>query len=333
MAYQPPPIAELTQIAEILVKSGFYRNTVSNTDQALAKMLYGMELGLTPVQCMTAVYVMKNKEGVILSQPTLTAPAMSCLMQKGGYKLKTKQFDGKKSIIEVIDKDGTLKREAVFSWEDAQRAQLTGNMMYNKYPQNMLYSRNIANIARQDCSDIFGGPVYTPEEMGAEVDEEGMPVEDDGSFRLTMRESANEELRLRGEPPMPPKEQKQKAADKPKPEAKAESKPAPKPAETASEKSDGASAGPVTNAENPETTANGATNAPQSSSAPSTDKPGADALGQILQAGGNRSWDKTKTNKFLCDWLTANQFDLKTFRDEWTNETVEAIKQAIKEAA
>jgi len=37
----------------------------------------------------------------------------------------------------------------------------------------MLFARAISNGAKWFCPDIFGGPVYTPDELGAEVDEEG----------------------------------------------------------------------------------------------------------------------------------------------------------------
>jgi hypothetical protein len=40
----------------------------------------------------------------------------------------------------------------------------------------MLFARAMSNGARWHCPDIFGGPIYTPEELGVEVDGEGEPV-------------------------------------------------------------------------------------------------------------------------------------------------------------
>jgi hypothetical protein len=41
----------------------------------------------------------------------------------------------------------------------------------------MLFSRALTNGARWYTPDVFGGPVYTPDELGAEVDAEGNAVE------------------------------------------------------------------------------------------------------------------------------------------------------------
>ena len=56
----------------------------------------------------------------------------------------------------------------------AQAAGLTGKDNWKKYPSDMLFARAISRGARRFAPGIFGGsPVYTPDEMGADVDEEG----------------------------------------------------------------------------------------------------------------------------------------------------------------
>jgi len=48
---------------------------------------------------------------------------------------------------------------------------------WEKYPQNMLFARAISSGVRIYCPDVFNGNlVYVPEEMGAQVDEDGEPV-------------------------------------------------------------------------------------------------------------------------------------------------------------
>jgi hypothetical protein len=209
---QLPPINDLREIAEVAAKSGFYKG-IGTTEKALAKMLYGWELGLPPMASLTAIYVMQNKEGVVLSQPTISAAAMATLIMKGGYKLKNVVHNGDESKIEIYDRDGSLKRAASFTWNHAEQAGLTTGpnaTNYNKYPSNMLWSRNISNIAKQDCSDVFGGTaVYTPEEMDIPVDADGNAL--DGAEyaprEKSLRQHGNEELAERGEPPMPTREE------------------------------------------------------------------------------------------------------------------------------
>jgi hypothetical protein len=68
--------------------------------------------------------------------------------------------------------------EFTYSIEDAKRAGLvkTGSS-WEKYPQNMLFARAISSGTRLYCPDVFNGNlVYVPEELGAQVDEDGEPV-------------------------------------------------------------------------------------------------------------------------------------------------------------
>jgi hypothetical protein len=49
---------------------------------------------------------------------------------------------------------------------------------WKRYPRNMLFARCISNAARWFCPSVFGGPVYTPDELGAAVDpEEGNVID------------------------------------------------------------------------------------------------------------------------------------------------------------
>jgi hypothetical protein len=66
-----------------------------------------------------------------------------------------------------------LTPSSEFTIEDAKKAGLltSGNRgSWEKYPRNMLFARALSNGAKWHCADIFGGPVYVPEEMGAIVD-------------------------------------------------------------------------------------------------------------------------------------------------------------------
>ena len=48
--------------------------------------------------------------------------------------------------------------------------------MYKGFARNMLFARAMSNGARWFTPDVFGGPVYTPDELGAEVNEQGEVV-------------------------------------------------------------------------------------------------------------------------------------------------------------
>jgi hypothetical protein len=63
-----------------------------------------------------------------------------------------------------------------YTLEMAQRAGLTGNQTWRKFPEAMLFARAMSSGVRTFCPDVFHATVYTPEELGATVDEEGAPI-------------------------------------------------------------------------------------------------------------------------------------------------------------
>ena len=76
-------------------------------------------------------------------------------------------------------------------------AGLDSNTNWRKYPRNMLFARAISNGARWYCPDLFGGsPVYTPDELGAEVDGETGEVLGDARIVSEPRLSPDEFARL-----------------------------------------------------------------------------------------------------------------------------------------
>jgi hypothetical protein len=64
-----------------------------------------------------------------------------------------------------------------FTIEEAKTAGLTGKDNWKKYPSDMLFARAISRGAKRFAPGIFGGaPVYTPDELGMDVDHEGYTV-------------------------------------------------------------------------------------------------------------------------------------------------------------
>lgn len=61
--------------------------------------------------------------------------------------------------------------------EDAKRANLTGKGPWVTYPAAMLRARCISSMARAMFPDALSGVVYTPEELGAQVDDDGSVIE------------------------------------------------------------------------------------------------------------------------------------------------------------
>jgi hypothetical protein len=153
----------MQRTAQAMVKSGYFSDA-KDIAQAVVKVMAGAELGLPPFASMTGIHVIKGK-------PTLGANLMASLIKGSGkYNYRVVEHTDKVCRI-VFYENGEKAGESVFTAADAQRA---GVQNMGKYPKNMLFARAISNGARWHCPDVFSGAaVYTAEELGADVDEDG----------------------------------------------------------------------------------------------------------------------------------------------------------------
>jgi len=156
----------LQQLGDVFVKSGFFTDT-RDAAQAVVKILAGRELGFGPMAAMTGVYIVKGRVSV---SANLMAAAVK---RTGKYNYRVTEHNEKACEIAFYE-DGKDIGHSRFTLEDAKKA---GTQNMDKYPRNMLFARAMSNGVKWYCADVFGGPIYTPEEMGAKVNEDGDVVE------------------------------------------------------------------------------------------------------------------------------------------------------------
>jgi len=161
----PKTIQEMQSLGEVFVKSKFFQDS-QDAAQAIVKVMAGAELGFPPIASMTGVYIVKGK--VSLSANLIAA----AIKRSGRYTYRVRKLDIEGCEIEFFE-NGESVGLSSFTREDAQRAQLLGKETWRSFFLNMAFARALSNGAKWHCPDIFGGPVYTPEELGAEVDGEG----------------------------------------------------------------------------------------------------------------------------------------------------------------
>lgn len=149
--------------AKAMAASGFFADA-RDAAQAMVKVMAGAELGLPPFASMTGIHIIKGK-------PTLGANLLAALIKRSGrYGYRVTALDDSACRI-VFYEGGEAIGESTFTVQDAQRA---GVQNMGKYPRNMLFARAISNGARWHCPDVFSGaPIYTAEELGAPVDDDG----------------------------------------------------------------------------------------------------------------------------------------------------------------
>ena len=161
----PKTIQEMQSLGEVFVKSKFFQDS-QDAAQAIVKVMAGAELGFPPIASMTGVYIVKGK--VSLSANLIAA----AIKRSGRYTYRVRKHDESGCEIEFFENNESIGLSS-FTREDAQRAQLLGKETWRSFFRNMAFARALSNGAKWHCPDIFGGPVYTPEELGADVDGEG----------------------------------------------------------------------------------------------------------------------------------------------------------------
>jgi hypothetical protein len=156
----------LQRAAMALKASGYFKDVQSEA-QAIVKVMAGSELGLPPFASMAGIHVIQGK-------PVLGANVIATLVKNDPrYDYRIKQADDKACVLTWYE-DGQQVGEAGFTTQEAQNAGLTGKDNWKKYTSDMLFARAISRGARRFAPGIFGGsPVYTPDEMGVDTDEEG----------------------------------------------------------------------------------------------------------------------------------------------------------------
>lgn len=173
-------------LAEHFAKSGYFAET-KDISRALVKIIAGQELGFGPMASMSGFHIISGK-------PTLSANLMAAAIKRSSkYNFKVVELTDKICKIEFFE-DKESCGVSTFTIEEAKKAQ-TKNL--DKYPKNMLYARALSNGAKWYCPDILNGsPIYTPEELGAEVDEEGEVIpEPEKSPLEILKENANKMIK------------------------------------------------------------------------------------------------------------------------------------------
>lgn len=168
---------ETMELGNLLAQSGFFADS-KGAAQAVVKVLAGREIGFGPIASMTGIHVISGRVSI-------SANLMAAAIKRSGrYDYRVREMTPQRCEIEFRERNGD-RWEIIGSSEfTAQDARQAGTKNMDKFARNMLFARAMSNGARWYTPDIFGGPVYTPEEMGAQVDGETGEVIDAPAPRI-----------------------------------------------------------------------------------------------------------------------------------------------------
>lgn len=159
--------------AQALADSGLlpaqYRKQPSNVLYAVE---YGDMLGLSTMAAITGIHVIEGK-------PTASAGLIGALVRQAGHRLRVRFDRASMTATATINRsdDPDFTYESEWTLERARKAELTGKKVWKQYPEAMLKARAITEVARDAAEEVLFGLHYTPEELGAEVDEAGEIVQ------------------------------------------------------------------------------------------------------------------------------------------------------------
>ena len=142
-------ILEDKQIAQAFFDSGLFKD-VKSAAQALVKIIAGREQGLSPIQSMTAVYLLDDK--ICYFTKVFTAKIK---------KSKTLDYKVKTSTEEICTiefyENGELLGSSSYSIKQAAKAGLVNKDNWRKYPQSMLYNRAVSIGMKMYMPQILEG--------------------------------------------------------------------------------------------------------------------------------------------------------------------------------
>ncbi len=157
---------ELTFIAKAAAESQFFP-MINTASRAFIVLLAGQEMG---VGFATALREIRYIDGRLVMQAGIIS---AVIKRSEDYDYTIKEHTDQECVIKFVNiKTGAVLGESQFTMADAKQADLLvsnkGNQTLNwkRYPRNMLFARALTNGARWYCPDVFGGSIYTPEELG-----------------------------------------------------------------------------------------------------------------------------------------------------------------------
>ena len=163
-------VDDLGRVGKMMAVSGYFTDA-RDAAQASVKVLAGQEMGFGAFASMTGIYIIQGK-------PSVGANLMaSAVKANPKYDYRIREISEEKCAIEFFELVNGKKESIGTSTFTIQEAKKAGVKNLDKYARNMLFARAMSNGIRWFCPDVFAGNVtYTPEELGAEVDEDGTPV-------------------------------------------------------------------------------------------------------------------------------------------------------------
>jgi hypothetical protein len=149
---------EIKDLGKVFLASGFFKD-IKDSAQAIVKIMYGRELGFSPVTSIMGIHIIEGK-------PELSANILASLVKLSSrYDYRVTVHTNDKCCIE-FHQDGNVIGDSSFSVKDAQQAGIARGSGWTKYPKAMCWARAMSQGVRAHCPDVSAGvPIYAEGEL------------------------------------------------------------------------------------------------------------------------------------------------------------------------
>lgn len=169
----PASFTEQMEMARVFASSSLLPAHLRGKPENILVILDGARaLDVPSFWAFQSMYVVEGKL-------SLSAELMRALVTRAGHKFRVMEHTAQNAKVAICRKDDPdFWFESEFTFDEAKQAGLTNKGPWKNYPKAMLLARATSQAVRAVCSDVLFGVVYTPEELGASVREDGEPVID-----------------------------------------------------------------------------------------------------------------------------------------------------------
>jgi hypothetical protein len=116
----------------------------------LVTVMYGREMGLTPMQAIQGIYVVNGR-------PTCGGKLLLAKVRQAGHRVKVEATDKAARVTITRSDDRENPHTEEFTWADAERAKLTTKDTWKSWPKQMLTWRAVSNAVNVQCPEVAMG--------------------------------------------------------------------------------------------------------------------------------------------------------------------------------
>lgn len=149
-------VGNILALAKLAARGGM--SDPKGAEGLAIRAVFAIQMGFSPVEGMQGLYLIEGK-------PVVGAQLLGAGIRRSGrYDYKVIEHDATKCVLEGFRIENGQKESlgmASFTMAEAVAAGLANKAIWQKYPQNMLYARAMANLYRWHMPDLIGMPFYT----------------------------------------------------------------------------------------------------------------------------------------------------------------------------